>query len=218
MKKTFKFVLGALLIAAGVIYALSELGICDIHVSCDGWWAFFIIIPCLEGVFCGNDKIRSLIGAAFGVALLLAAQDVIEFALIWKLMIPAIIILIGIKMIVRDARPKAETKTDKGGMAAFCEKEVDYDGEELTLGKIGAVFGGTKCNLTDARITDGAQIDVLCIFGGADIIVPSHVNVKVNTFCLFGGVSDKRVIKEPQEKTVTLNINGFCLFGGADIK
>ena len=56
------------------------------------------------------------------------------------------------------------------------------------------------------------------MFGGAEIIVPENVNIKVNTFSLFGGVSDKRVLKNSDENTVPLLVNGFCMFGGADIK
>ena len=56
------------------------------------------------------------------------------------------------------------------------------------------------------------------MFGGAEIIVPNNVNVKINTFCLFGGISDKRIVKPDSENNVTLTVNGCCIFGGADIK
>ena len=103
-------------------------------------------------------------------------------------------------------------------MAAFSSQTIDFTDEEITVAKIGAVFGGAKCNLMDAKIKDGSRLDLFCAFGGADIIVPENVNVKVNTFCLFGGISDKRVIKPVDKDGVTLTINGFCIFGGADIK
>ena len=48
--------------------------------------------------------------------------------------------------------------------------------------------------------------------------MPQNVNVKNNTFCLFGGISDKREIVAEDTDKVTLTINGFCIFGGADIK
>ena len=109
-------------------------------------------------------------------------------------------------------------KGQKERMAAFSSQNFDYADEEITVAKIGVIFGGAKCNLTDAKIKDGSQLDLFCAFGGADIIVPENVNVKVNTFCLFGGISDKRTIKYVDKDGVTLTINGFCIFGGADIK
>ena len=116
---------------------------------------------------------------------------------------------------------KGYADTEKGQkecMAVFSSQTFDYANEEITVAKIGAVFGGAKCNLTDAKIKDGSQLDLFCAFGGAYIIVPENVIVKVNTFCLFGGISDKRIIKDTNKDNVNLNINGFCIFGGADIK
>ena len=44
------------------------------------------------------------------------------------------------------------------------------------------------------------------------------MNIRTNTFCLFGGISDEREIKNKDKDAVTLDINGFCILGGADIK
>lgn len=222
MKKLTGIIIGAILIACGVIYALSAFGIADINVSLDGWWTFFIIIPCLNGLFTSKDKLGNFIGLAVGVLLLLAAQGVFEYNMIWKIIVPTIIIMLGIKLIVKSTLPQNKIenteKCQKENMAAFSEQIFEYDDEEITVAKIGAVFGGAKCNLTNAKIKEGSQLDVLCVFGGTDIIVPENVNVKINTFCLFGGISDKRAVKSADKDNVTLNINGFCLFGGADIK
>ncbi len=218
MKKFTGIIIGALLVAVGVIYALNAFGIADVGISFDGWWSLFIIIPCLEGVITGKDKTGSIIGLAVGIMLLLAAQNVIDYALVWKLFVPLLIVAIGIKMI-RKATLSGETKAEsKETSALFTSKTIDYSEKELHLAKIAAVFGGTTCNLLNAEITAGSQVDLFCMFGGADIIVPETVNIKINTFCLFGGVADKRKIKNITDNSATLHINGFCLFGGADIK
>ena len=222
MKKLTGIVIGALLVAVGVIYILGAFGIADINISLDGWWTLFIIVPCLNGVITSKDKTGNLIGLAVGIMLLFAAQDVFEYDMIWKIIVPIIIIMLGIKLIVKSASPQKKSenveKGQKENMAAFSSQTIDFTDEEITVAKIGAVFGGAKCNLTDAKIKDGSQLDLFCAFGGADIIVPENVNVKVNTFCLFGGISDKRTIKPVDKDGVTLTINGFCIFGGADIK
>lgn len=222
MKRLTGIILGAILIACGVVYILDSFGITDINFSFDGWWALFIIIPSLRGCFENKDKAGSVIGLIVGILLLLAAQDVIEYDMIWKIIVPLIIIILGIKLIVKSTSPKKNDEyAEKGedeAMAAFSSQSFDYADEEITVAKIGAVFGGAKCNLTDAKIEDGSQLNLFCAFGGADIIVPENVNIKVNAFCLFGGISDKRVIKAADTNNVTLTINGFCIFGGADIK
>ena len=222
MKKLTGIIIGAVLIACGVVYILDIFGIADINFSFDGWWALFIIVPCFSGLFTNKEKFGNLLGLTCGILLILAAQDVFDYEMVWKTVVPIIIILLGIKLIVKStSSQKASTYTEKGqkeNIAAFSSKTIDFADEEITVAKIGAVFGGAKCNLTDAKIKDGSQIDLFCAFGGADIIVPENVIVKVNTFCLFGGISDKRIIKDTNKDNVTLNINGFCLFGGADIK
>lgn len=222
MKNLTRIIIGVILIACGVIYALSAFGIADINISLDGWWTLFIIVPCLNGLFTSKDKLGNFIGLSVGVLLLLAAQDVFEFDMIWKIIVPVIIIMLGVKLIMKSISPQKKSenteKERKKCMAAFNSQTFDYADEEITVAKIGAVFGGAKCNLTNAGIKEGSQLDILCIFGGADILVPENVNVKINTFCLFGGISDKRVIKPTDKSAVTLVINGFCIFGGADIK
>ena len=224
MEKLTGIIVGAVLIACGVVYILDIFGIADINFSFDGWWALFIIVPCFSGLFTNKEKFGNLLGLTCGILLLLAAQDVFDYEMVWKTVVPIIIILLGIKLIVKSTSVQKKidnTHTEKGQkecMAAFSSQTIDFADEEITVAKIGAVFGGAKCNLTDAKIKDGSQLDLFCAFGGADIIVPENVIVKVNTFCLFGGISDKRIIKDTNKDNVTLNINGFCLFGGADIK
>ena len=222
MKNLTRIIIGAILIACGVIYILGAFDVIDMNISFDGWWALFIIVPSISGLITSRDKIWNAFCLLLGIYLLLAAQGVIQYAIGFKLSVPIIIILLGIKLIVKSTSPQKKIenveKGQKKNMAAFSLQTIDFTDEEITVAKIGAVFGGAKCNLTDAKIKDGSQLDLFCAFGGVDIIVPENVNVKVNTFCLFGGISDKRVIKPSDKDGVTLTINGFCIFGGADIK
>lgn len=224
MKKFTGIIIGAILVALGVTYILSILGIVEINILLDGWWTLFIIIPCLNGLLTNKDKLGSLAGLSVGILLLLAAQNVLEYDMVWKIIVPVIIILVGIKIIenaVRAQKGNQDASVENGQeehIAAFRSGDFDYTDEEIRVAKIGAVFGGAKCNLANAKIKNGSRLDLFCAFGGADIIVPENVNVKINTFCLFGGISDKRASKPAGEDSVTLIINGFCIFGGADIK
>lgn len=224
MKKITAVTAGAVLIVCGAVYILGVLGIADINVSFDGWWTLFIIIPSIGGLVSSRDKIGNLICLMAGVLLLLASRNVIGYDMILNLIVPVIIILLGVKLTAKHTVSSEKNKNEcaeqvsEANTVIFGEKVIDCGDEEFTVGKIGAVFGGAKCNLANARIKDGSRLNLMCIFGGANIIVPGNVNVKINTFCLFGGISDKRTIQDIGTERVTLNINGFCLFGGADIK
>lgn len=218
MKKLTGIILGAILIACGVLYALSAFGLADVSFSLDGWWTLFIIVPCLNGLLTGKEKLGSLIGLAVGVLLLLAARDVVDYALVWKVMVPAVVVVLGIKLIVKSLaqeKPTAETSRQEV-TGVFSEKEENYDGREVTDMKVGAIFGGTNCNLINAKITNNSRLKLTCVFGGIDLKLPENVIVENNTFCLFGGVEDKRAVRNSD--AVTLQISGYCIFGGIDIK
>ena len=100
MKKASSVIWGILLIAAGVIFALNTLNIADIDIFFSGWWTLFIIVPCGVGLFTEREKTGNIIGIAIGVFLLLCCQDILSFSMLWKLLVPAIIVIIGLKMVL----------------------------------------------------------------------------------------------------------------------
>ena len=101
MKKLTSIVIGAILIACGVVYILGAFGVADINISLDGWWTLFIIVPCFSGLFANKEKFGNLLGLTCGILLLLAAQDVFDYEMVWKTIVPIIIIMLGIKLIVK---------------------------------------------------------------------------------------------------------------------
>ena len=227
MKKLSNMVWGAVLIAAGVIFALNELGLTDVELLFDGWWTLFIIIPCTVGLFTEREKSANAVGLIIGVLLLLAAQGIMEFSVIWKLALPIVIIAIGIKLIVDSTTSKsnvvfeemkAEGKTPHTSCAAFSGCDVKLDGEVFEGAELTAVFGGIKYDLRGAVIEKDAAIKICAVFGGIDVFVPDNVKVKLNTTSIFGGASDKTASKAEGDDAVTLYVSGICLFGGADIK
>ena len=96
MRNLHKIAWGLAFIAVGVILALNALEITNIDLFFDGWWTLFIIIPSFIGLFKRGDRSHSLFMLALGVTLLLAAQNVIAYGMIWKLFIPVALVFIGI--------------------------------------------------------------------------------------------------------------------------
>ena len=182
-----------------------------------------------QKIFMRENRKPAYIGTAIvcGVFLLLCCLNVIEFDMIWKLALPVIIIMIGIKLIFggifsgKSAQMLKKAKENgadvKNGFAAFSGQDMNFDGEVFNGAELNAVFGGVKCDLRNAIIQNDCVITTSCIFGGIDILLPDHVNVKVNSNSLFGGVSDKKH-SNSKDNTVTVYINSTCIFGGVDIK
>ena len=227
MKQISRILWGIALVLVGVIFALNAVGITDIELFFDGWWTLFIIIPCFIGLFGEKEKTGNIIGLAIGVFLLLCCQNVLGFDMLWKIAVPAIIVIIGLKLILSAVFGDKATKILEGskqnggnvkiGCATFSGQDLNFDGEVFTGAELSAVFGGVKCDLRNAVIEKDCAIDATSVFGGIDIFVPDTVNVKVNSNSIFGGVSDKNH-RPTIQGAVTVYINATCMFGGVDIK
>lgn len=225
MKKLSNVLWGILLVAAGVILALNVFDITDINIFFDGWWTLFIIIPCTVGLFTEREKTGNIIGIFIGVFLLLCCQDILSFSIFWKLLFPAAVVVIGLKMVFSGLfgnkaneimkNMRLEGKEPKVGCAVFSGCDMNYDCEAFEGAELTAVFGGVECDLRNAIIDKDCAIRVSAIFGGIDILVPDNVNVKVSSNSIFGGVSNKTAVRQ---NAPTIYISGTCMFGGVEIK
>lgn len=225
MKLITRIVWGVVLIAVGVIAGLNALKITNIDLFFNGWWTLFIIIPCTISLFTDKDKTASLIGLAVGIALLLGCLDIINFNLLWKMLLPVIIIILGIKLLFGSRIAKGVKKISKtsnnggfksatsifSGQKLRCDNE-QFDGAELTV-----MFGGIDIDLTKAIFTKDVYINASAIFGGVDIKLPETVNVKVQSNSMFGGIGNKHQ-NLLGENPITVYVVGNCIFGGVDIK
>ena len=225
MIKISNILWGLVFIVVGVIFGLNALNITDINIFFAGWWTLFIIVPCFIGLFKDEDKSSNLIGLVIGICLLLGCIDIIEFTLIWKLMVPAILVMIGLSFIFKDtlnSKIKKEIKKlnkteTKEYCSCFSGQTIDFNNEEFKGCTISAIFGGVKCDLKNAIIKNDVVINATSIFGGITIYVPENVNVKISATSIFGGVSDERKNKTKNNE-YTIYINTTSMFGGIEIK
>lgn len=227
MKKFGSILWGVVLITIGAIFGLNALNITDINIFFDGWWTLFIIVPCFIGLFSDREKLGNVIGLLIGVALLLCCQDFFDFDMVWKLLLPAILVIIGLSIIFKDiihTKVNKEIKKlnkNKSGdneyAATFSGQNLKFDDEEFKGADLNAVFGGIKCDLTKAIINSDQVINASAIFGGVDIYVPSNVKVKVKSTPIFGGVTDKSN-QTTDDGSHVIYINAVCVFGGVEIK
>jgi hypothetical protein len=149
-----------------------------------------------------------------------------------------VIIAVGVFFIFRPRSKRNYPVTETGGIDLEDDSDIPRSSQDfvdatsifgstkkniLTKnfrgGDITNIFGGTEINLSQADIQGTAKLDVTTIFGGAELIVPSHWVIKSEAVTIFGGIDDKRSVTtmtETPEKL--LIIEGTILFGGIDIK
>lgn len=230
MSKTSRYLWGLVLIALGVILGINALGIAQINIFFPGWWTLFIIVPCVIGLL-GNDsdKWADITGIIVGVALLLACQGWLSFKMVWSLIVPAILILIGLSMLMKDALKGKVTKeikklhkegSGKGKeyWATFSGQNVNFAGQVFEGCRLEAVFGGVKCDLREAEIKEDVLIRASAVFGGVTILMPKDVNVQVISSAVFGGTTNKYAKATVDEKKKTIFVESTALFGGVEIK
>lgn len=225
MKNRSGLIWGLALIAIGIIWAGNALGLFNIDLFFDGWWTLFIIIPCLWGLIAEQEKAGNLIGLIIGVLLLLAAQSIISFSLIWRIAAPAILVIIGFSLIFKNLfgskfneKVKKLNKNlgkDDDITAVFSGQKLNFRKEEFRGKNLNAIFGGIEIDLRDAKIASDVVINASAIFGGIDIFVPEGVNIKIKSNSIFGGVSDKH---KEQEGKYTIYISATGIFGGVEVK
>lgn len=187
----------------------------------------FIIIPCFIGLFKDDEKTGNLIGLLIGTLLLLGCQNILDFDLIWKLAFPAILVIIGLSIIFKDAlsekvsneikKLNEKRSGENSYCATFSGQNINFDGDKFTGADFTAVFGGVKCDLRKAIIESDVVINASSTFGGIEIYVPSNVKVKTKSTSIFGGVENKANTKV-DENSHTIYINGTALFGGVEVK
>lgn len=229
MKKVSAVMWGLALIAIGVVLGGNALGWFDINLFFKGWWTLFIIVPCTIGLITNiKEWLGNLIGITVGVCLLLACQDVISFDSLWKLMLPAIIILVGLSIIIKTAFSQKFdkavdklndkfSKDDESG-AVFGGSTINLAGKEFKGKNLNAIFGGLKLDLREAKIKEDVIINATAVFGGIDILVPENVAVETRSNSFFGGVSNKKNTAPKAAKAPTVYVNGTAMFGGIEVK
>jgi len=226
MKNLNKILWGIVFISLGVLLALKAFNVLENDVLFDGWWTLIIIIPSVIGIITKREKTGSIICLCIGGLLLLVCRGIISLALLAKLIFPAIIVIIGLRMIFSSffegktgddiKKLKREIRDKRIGNATFGGYDMNVSDEIFEGAELSAVFGGVKCDLREAVIEKDCLINVSSIFGGIDIFVPDHVNVRSETTSVFGGVSVKK--RNVKENSITLYVTGLCMFGGVNIK
>ena len=221
---------GIAIIALGIIFGGHALGLFELDIFFDGWWTLFIIIPSLIGLITDKEKLASLGFLATGIILLLAARDVFDYDVAWKVILAVFIIIAGLTLIIKatiknkndqEVAKKVEEaskdeKTMDSQMAVFSGSDRTYKDETFRGSNLAAIFGGAKLNLKHAKFDKDTVIKAFTLFGGIDIIVPSDIKVKLKSGFIFGGFSDDR--KNPTEKSkYTIYIDAAGGFGGITI-
>lgn len=218
-------VFGLIIIILGLLWLFRNTGV----ISESTWDVFFsweMLLIALGIIFLFNENGRfwGLILIVIGGFFLLSelyGLPVTFRRVFW----PALVILAGIYLIVGARRLHSRKAIPGGGTSSdFIDDVSIFGGSEKRIrsdafrgGQVTSIFGGSTIDLTQCQLAEYAEIEVTCVFGGSNFLVPPEWNVRLELTNIFGGYSDKRPNAEI-DKTKTLVIRGSAVFGGGEIK
>ncbi len=218
-----KVLIGLGIIIVGVLMLLENMG----YIYNINFWSLWPVFPILIGVSLlfkpkpyqrvASGWILIIVGGMF----LGNNLDLFRFGFgdIW----PLFLVLAGLA-IIRHAMKGRENKEESLNFIdmnfILGGGDYNYTSKKLTGGKLLAIMGGGKIDLTQAGMEgDKMEIDVFAMWGGIDIIVPQSWTVIVQGMPIMGGIDNKAtVVEKGTAKPKTLIVTGTVIMGGVDIK
>ena len=209
-------ILGIVLVLIGAIFLLDNLGF-DIELP---WyvfrWPIVFVILGVVNLLSGNAR-PAFIFLGLAVFFYLDVFDVIDIFDAW----PVILIIIGLSFIIRQkGQANSSGRNDQDffdEIAILGGTDKTFTSQNLQGGKITSLFGGSKIDLREAKLAEGASIELFCMFGGSEILVPDDWGVNMEATAILGGFSDERKKVNPNS-IGKLHIKGFVMFGGGELK
>jgi len=229
MKKNFliRAFFGVVIAALGGVLLLRNLEI----IKFDSWnvfwgtvWAAGLVLAGLTTIISSRKLLTrawGLLLMAAGVSIGLNAYGIIDVS-IWKLFWPVVLIAVGLMMVFSIGSGRRKRYEKSTGDSGDNEKVAIFYGEESRVkgdyagGSATAIFGGVELDLRQAKIKDGAVIDIFTLCGGVSLSLPDDVIVKNEVRGILGGSEDKTMPKSSAKKTIILR--GECVLGSLEIK
>jgi predicted membrane protein len=223
--KTKSLVFGLFVLGLGFTWLLHNFGI----ISDRAWdvifsWQMLVIAMGLINI--SNDSSRGIGWILVAIGGFFMVSEYYDLPTTFRHVFwPALLILIGLVLIFGTGKVfrRRDFTISKGEdfieeVAVFGGRERIVNSQAFRGGKIVSVFGGSKIDLTKAELAPGhVEIEIVSIFGGSTLLLPTDWNVKLEVFNIFGGYGDKRVRGQVDfNKTVT--VKGVAIFGGGEIK
>jgi predicted membrane protein len=223
--KTKSLVFGLFVLGLGFTWLLHNFGI----ISDRAWDVIFswqMLLIAIGVINISNDSSRGIGWILVAIGGFFMVSEYYDLPTTFRHVFwPALLILIGLVLIFGTGKVfrRRDFTISKGEdfieeVAVFGGRERIVNSQAFRGGKIVSVFGGSKIDLTKAELAPGhVEIEIVSIFGGSTLLLPTDWNVKLEVFNIFGGYGDKRVRGQVDfNKTVT--VKGVAIFGGGEIK
>lgn len=204
---------GLVVLVIGVLIGAKAFG-ADFDIFFEGWWTLFIIVPSAVGLTEKGSRTGSLIALSIGVLLLLASRDVIEWNMFGKLILAAVFVIVGIKIIIDETcRHKGMDSSNTSSFSS--NKTVYYTNSSDEQSYTGGAEQGANYQSTGSNYSNEIPRTVTAIFSGKDINFNGKEFFGMALSAVFGGI-DLDLRNAIITKDVIIDVT--AIFGGIDIK
>jgi predicted membrane protein len=219
-----RLLVGAVLVALGVVFLLGQLNVVDAGRLIGAYWPTIIVAAgVLQLVVARRAFAGGLITVAIGLVLLAATTGLLT-ADVWRVFWPLALIAVGVAILAgiltRGRFAGADQHDVVRAFAAFGGQRIYGSSPTFRAGSLTAFFGSVTLDLTGAQLApEGAVVDTMAAFGGIEILVPPGWRVSVAGVPIFGGFDDKtREAGVHAAAGPELRVKGTALFGGVTVK
>jgi hypothetical protein len=221
-------IVGLMVIAVGVIFALDNLGIIYAQDYLRYWPTALVLIGAVKVWQARKDGQGWFSGLLFlGVGSYMLINRIAYIRLDAREIFPLFLVFIGGYMVWRGVFAGSRRSSGADGMTRFsslavmggCARRTNsqaFEGADLT-----AIMGGCDIDLRDASIAPNTEavIDVFAFWGGIDLKVPEDWVVINRVIPLMGGVDDKTrtpiASSGPQKRLI---VRGIVIMGGIGVR
>jgi hypothetical protein len=228
-------VVGVLIIAAGVLLFLDNIGLLRFHNIWEFWPVGLIALGVAKLLDCRGISGRAWasLWILFGTALLLCNLRMLR--LDWDVIWPLGIVGVGVMMLVNALERRSLPAVKSAPLSGISSSETTFNAwatfgaikrrietQNFQGGEAVAVFGGVELDLRRAVMAPGVKevvIDANATFGGIEIRAPEAWLVVTQGLGIFGGYEDKTVPpRTPEGDPPRLVIKGYAVFGGVTVR
>lgn len=242
--KTQTQLFGSLLIALGILFMLSSMGVIHPQVTqiIFSWQALLILLAGIAPILYGHlfgGAVGLIVGGYFLLPKIygeLGMPMPIDPHLLKGIFVASLLTLAGVGVIsgglklikykqgflVNHKRNYFETykQTDGASEISCIFGQTNHHVIERPFrgAKVSTIFGGTTIDLSKTELSPGeTHLEFAIIFSGSVVMIPEDWVVISRVSAIFGGVKDMRTSK-PIESDRKLIITGGVIFGGVEIR
>ncbi|HZP47699.1 MAG TPA: DUF5668 domain-containing protein [Vicinamibacterales bacterium] len=219
---TPQLVIGLAVMAAGVLMTLDVAGMVHARDYLRYWPVVLIVIGALN-LASGSSRRGSstgLVQMAIGIWFLLISTRVLPRNA-WLLFWPMVLMFGGAMLVLHTIRRGSEpldTREMVSMTGILGGSNRQSNANPLRGGELVGLMGGGRLDLRQAVIPPGGQavLDVLCVMGGYEIVVPDSWIVDDRTTAFLGGNGNET--RPRADASAVLVLRGFLMMGGCAIK